>query len=231
MSPILLFIIFIVCVFGILLISKNFFHKAAIFTVAIGAIIGANIYNVGDYPIQIGSLIFGFDSIIYTVFVLCVLLMYIDYGKKSMMVVLYTAMFSIFFTAVLSFFGTYSQSGISATLIWSTLSYFSSIIATFFAVWAMVFVFDWFRKKKVNIYINIAIVMMICAVINSLIYFGLTFIFSSTLGSAFLPALAGSYIGKIIATALALIVFYLDNLWKKHHIKKQLKDNLPENSK
>lgn len=222
MNPILLLVIFTVCVFGILLIAKSFFHKSTIFTIAIGAIIGANIYNVGAYPIAIGGLVFGFDSIIYTVFALCVLLMFMDYGKHAMKVVLYTALFSLFFTALLAFFGSYSQSGISSGLIWNTLSYLNSIIATFIAVWAMIFAFNWLKKRKVNKYVNITIVMLLCAILNSIVYFGLTFIYSGTLGDTFMLTLAGSYIGKAIATALCLVVVYLDNLWKKHHKKKQL---------
>jgi len=220
MNSLVFFTIFTIVIFVLFFIALIIFKKDALFTVGIGSIIGANIYNIGSYPIFLGSLVFGLDSIIYTIFVFCVLLMYIQYGKSAMKSVLYTSVASIFFTALLGFAGSYSQNGVSSGLIWSSLSYLNSIIATLIAIYAMIFVFDWLRKKHFNSYFNIIIVLIIALVLNTIIYFGLTFIFSGSLGSDFLNSLAGSSIGKVIATLLCVLIFHLqENKTHKNQTK------------
>jgi len=221
MNNLLFYSIFTAVIFILFLVALKIFNKNALFTVGIGSIIGANIYNVGSYPIVIGNFVFGLDSIIYTLFVFCVLLMYIDYGKEAMKSLLYTSIASIFFTAILAFAGSYSQSGLSSNLIWSSLSHLNSIIATFFAIWAMIFVYDWLRKKKFNWYLTIVAVLLVACIINSLIYFGLTFIYMGSLGSAFWNSLSASYIGKSIATIICLLIFYAHTLWTKFYRKKK----------
>ena len=104
MSGIWFYLIFLVSIFFILGVALKIFPKDASFTIAIGAVIGANIYNSSAYPIEIGGLVFGIDSIVYTIFAFCLLFMYIFYGKKDMKVVLYTSMFSIFFTISFTIF-------------------------------------------------------------------------------------------------------------------------------
>lgn len=217
MSNILFFSIFIVVIFVLFFIALKIFNKNALYTVGIGSIIGANIYNIGSYPIVIGNFVFGLDSIIYTLFVFCVLLMYIDYGKDDMKSLLYTSLASIFFTALLAFAGTYSQSGLSTGLIWSSLSYINSIIATFIAIWAMIFAYDWLKKRKVNIYFIMVIVLLIALILNTVIYFSLTSLYTGTLGSSFVSSLIGSSIGKVIASIICLFILYVKSRSKNFY--------------
>jgi uncharacterized membrane protein YfcA len=60
---------------------------------------------------------------------------------------------------------------------------------------------------------------MLATIINSLFYFGLTFLMFGTLGSTFAITLAGSYLGKTFAILLCLGVFYLLNRWTKTYKK------------
>ena len=215
MLNLLIYFIFTLVVFAILFAGIKLFGKDAIFTIAIGTAIASNIYNPPAYPIQIGSLIFGLDAIVYTIFAFCILLMHIDHGKKNMAILLYTTLFSLFLAGFIAFAGTYFTSGLSQGNILNALSYVNCIIATFLAIWAMVLIFDLLRRKKWNIYISIFIALLVATLINSFFYFGLNFLISGNLGETFLLSLAGSYIGKIFAILLCVGIFFLLNRWVK----------------
>lgn len=207
MNGILFFVIFIICAFFILDVALRLFPKDAAFTIAIGAVIGANIYNSSAYPIDIGGLIFGIDSIVYTIFAFCLLFMHIFYGKKDMKIVLYTSMFSIFFTAFLFLMGNISQTGYTDTVMLSFLSYLSSILATYLAVLSMVWVYDKLRSKNINIFFAIFVALLVVSLVNSAVYFGLSVACGAFTPTNFINSLAGSYIGKIIASGICLIIF------------------------
>ena len=207
MNGILFFVIFLVCVFFILGVALRLFPKDAAFTIAIGAVIGSNIYNCSAYPIEIGGLVFGIDSIVYTIFAFCLLFMHIFYGKKDMKVVLYTSMFSIFFTAFLFFMGNISQSGYTDGIMLNFLSYLSSILATYLAVFAMVWVYEKLRGKNINIFLCIFVSLLVVSLVNSAVYFGLSVACGAFTPTNFLISLAGSYIGKLIASACCLVIF------------------------
>lgn len=203
-------ITFIVVCFLVVGLSIACFKRDAIFTVAIGAVIGANVYNIGSFPIYVGKLVFGLDGVVYTIFLLCLLLMYIDYGKKSMKTLLYTAMFSIFFTALLAFFGSYFvNEGIKIEQIHSTLSYIYSILGTYVASIVMIKLYDRLKKLKTNKYLNIIVSLIVGNIINSAIYFGLIFTFTGNLGYDFLLTLLGSISMKIVSTGVCILLFYL----------------------
>lgn len=70
-------------IFGALILANHFWGKDALFVIGIGSAIGASVYNIEDYGIQIGNVIFGIDSIVYTVFVFILLFCFINYGEKS----------------------------------------------------------------------------------------------------------------------------------------------------
>ena len=145
--------------------------------------------------------------------------MLIYYGKSSFNSILYSSVGSIFISAFLAFVGNYSQNGISSDLIWNALSYVFSVVATLLAVWIMVFIFKKFQNLGMNIYLNLLIVLLIASVVNSLIYFGLTFIVLGTLGKTFLLSLAGSYIGKTITIAFCLLAYFITTKWQPRVIK------------
>ena len=104
MSDILIFGLVLICFFAIFILAKHFWGKDALFVIGIGGAIGANIYNINSYPLQIGNFIFGFDSIIYTFFIFCLLVMLINYGKESFNSILYSSVGSIFISAFFCWF-------------------------------------------------------------------------------------------------------------------------------
>ena len=197
-----------VLVFAILIVSNRFWGKDALFVVGIGCAIGSNIYNVGDYGIVIGNLVFGIDSVIYTVFVFVVLLCLKNYDEKSAFTLLYSAMGSIMLSALLVFIASWASAGFASNLIWGFVSYLISVIATFAALFTTIKLFKYFESKNLNVYLNFLINVLIASFINSLIYFGAVAIISG-FEENFLGQLGASYIGKLMSTAFSLLTYFI----------------------
>lgn len=197
-----------VLVFAILIVSNRFWGKDALFVVGIGCAIGSNIYNVGDYGIVIGNLVFGIDSVIYTVFVFVVLLCLKNYDEKSAFTLLYSAMGSIMLSALLVFIASWASAGFASNLIWGFVSYLISVIATFAALFITIKLFKYFEGKNLNVYLNFLINVLIASFINSLIYFGAVAIISG-FEENFLGQLGASYIGKLMSTAFSLLTYFI----------------------
>ena len=197
-----------VLVFVILIVSNRFWGKDALFVVGIGCAIGSNIYNVGDYGIVIGNLVFGIDSVIYTVFVFVVLLCLKNYDEKSAFTLLYSAMGSIMLSALLVFIASWASAGFASNLIWGFVSYLISVIATFAALFSTIKLFKYFESKNLNVYLNFLINVLIASFINSLIYFGAVAIISG-FEENFLGQLGASYIGKLMSTAFSLLTYFI----------------------
>jgi len=219
MYNLLFFVIFLILLFIIFIIAKHLFGANALFVLGIGCVIGANLYNSNAFPIQVGNLVFGIDSIVYTVFVFSILLAYIDYGKKLMKEVLYCSAGSILLTALLALSGNFFQVGLTDSVLLSFLYYFFSLIGTLAAIYLMMYVYKRL-ENKINIYLNIAIALMVASIVNSAVYFGLSFIMAGGLGDAFLLSLAGSYIGKTISLCFCLATFYILNFIKQKNTTK-----------
>ena len=197
-----------VLVFVILIVSNRFWGKDTLFVVGIGCAIGSNIYNVGDYGIVIGNLVFGIDSVIYTVFVFVVLLCLKNYDEKSAFTLLYSAMGSIMLSALLVFIASWASAGFASNLIWGFVSYLISVIATFAALFITIKLFKYFEGKNLNVYLNFLINVLIASFINSLIYFGAVAIISG-FEENFLGQLGASYIGKLMSTAFSLLTYFI----------------------
>lgn len=197
-----------VLVFVILIVSNRFWGKDALFVVGIGCAIGSNIYNVGDYGIVIGNLVFGIDSVIYTVFVFVVLLCLKNYDEKSAFTLLYSAMGSIMLSALLVFIASWASAGFASNLIWGFVSYLISVIATFVALFTTIKLFKYFESKNLNVYLNFLINVLIASVINSLIYFGIVAIITG-FQENFWGQLGASYLGKLMSTAFSLLTYFI----------------------
>lgn len=204
------FIAFIL--FGLLIIGYHFFKKDALFVFAIGCIIASNIYNIGTYPLQVGSFTFGVDSVLYTVFVFCILLAYIDFGKKDAMTITYTAMASTTLTAIINFIALWATSGvIGENITWSLISYIFSVIGTYIAIVIMIKCIE----KLKNNYLKIFVGILVASIINSIVYFGLIALATLSIETNFLGNLLGSYLGKFMTLLFTFIAYSIICTLKK----------------
>ena len=81
-------------------------------------------------------------------------------------------------------------------------------MATLVALLIALKLFEILENKKVNIFINIAIVILIASLINSTIYFGCVTIINGVYDN-FISMLIGSYIGKTMCLILSLITYLI----------------------
>lgn len=212
---IIFFLLFTLVMFLAFVFAKKFFGKNALFVIGIGSVIGANIYNANAFPIELGGLILGIDSVVYTLFVFSIIVMHIYYGKFSMREVLYSAVGSIFLTSLLAFTGNAFQVGVTDAVIYNALYYFFSILGTVVAIEVMIYLFDILKKKNLNIYLNIAVGLILASLINTAIYYGLSYVAFGGLGDVFVQTLAGSYVGKALSILFCLGAYFFGTLLDK----------------
>ena len=227
MNGILFLIMFSLIMFTIFFFARHFWGKDALFVVGIGCAIGSNLYNINNYPIIIGDFVFGMDAVIYTICIFTMLIMYIDFGESSLKNILFSTLGSLFLTALLSFAGNFMLSGITKDLIWNFVSYLFSILGTLVAVCIMIIIYKKLSSLKFNNYFNIAVGLFLASIVNSIIYFGLTFIVLGNLGQEFLMALISSYILKFTAIVICMLAYLLESVWvnsKKNNKKNENKN-------
>ncbi len=187
---------------------------SVIFCIGIGGALNANFFNIGTYPIIVGSLIFGLDSVLYSFFIFMVLVSFFKENKKSAINLMLSAVAAILFLSFVQLIAGIS-SGDYSNFIWSSGSYIISAVATFLCILTMLYFTQKFQDKKINVYINIIVSMLIATIINSVLYFGLTFAFTGSLGANFWLSLTASFIGKIMTIAFACLTYYIINKIEK----------------
>ena len=202
----LLFILAIVVAIAFI-VGNYFFKKDALFVLGIGSAVSSNVYNVNSYSISVGELIFGFDSVIYLFFVFCVMVAYMDYGKKTAMAITYSSMAGIMLTAVFDFFAKWATIGIAENVIWGFVSFSVSVLAIFVSIYLCVLLFEK-TQDKLPILLNLGIVTALSSFINSAIYFGIMYLLGADMFGNFGGILLGSLIGKL-GTLVILILAYL----------------------
>lgn len=208
-------------VFGALILANHFWGKDALFVIGIGSAIGASVYNIEDYGIQIGNVIFGIDSIVYTVFVFILLFCFINYGEKSTWALLFSAMGSILLTAVLQFIASCASIGFNKDILLDFASYLISILSIFVSMICVFKLFKIFKNNNLNDYLNLLFNILIASIIASLIYLGLMAVISG-FKENFLGQLGASYIAKLMSTAFSLLTYFICT---KFPYKKNLENN------
>lgn len=215
MAYLYLVLVAIVC-FGGLLFSFHKWQLSALYCFAIGGAVNSNFFHIGDYPIFIGNFVFGIDSVIYTLFIFCVIITADKFGNKDAMKLTYSSMGAIGFAAVMQFIADWSQTGVINTdITWSLISFIASIVATLIAVVVILRVYEHLKQKNYNRYFSIGLVMLIASLINSFIYFGVVAIWNGGLAGNFGWILISSYIGKIMSICFSLFTFYLLKIIQK----------------
>lgn len=195
----------IFCVTAIVL-GLKWFGKDALYVLAFGLAIGSNVYNIGNYGFYIGDYLFGIDSIIYTMFVFCVILAYLKYGVATAKNLVISIMCSIMLTGLLQFVASWVSVGFSSGIVWGLVSFALSAIATGVAIWVALVLFKLFYDHKCPSVLNVFIFFVIVTLLNSIIYFGGVAVFNQ-LTFDLVNVLTASYIGKLFATLLCLGVY------------------------
>jgi hypothetical protein len=177
---------------------------------AIGGAVNANFFHAGIYPIECFGLPFGIDSIIYSLFIFCVFVMFIKVSKREAYILSFSSIIAIMFSASMQLVSDLFKEGFT-TGAWQTFATFLvSSFASLVAIWVMLEFLDFLKKKNVNTYLLLIIGMGVATFINSLIYYPFATLINS-IPDNIVQLLLTSVIGKVISIIFGLLSFYLIN--------------------
>jgi len=203
-----LFIIFSLTVFLISLVGYKNFRSTTLYALAIGGVVNANFFHSVNYPINCFGLPFGIDSVIYTLFIFCVVVMYIKEGKKEAYTLAISSIIAIMFSALMQLIAQLLSKG-STLIVWkSFLTFFASCLASVVAIIVMLEIFS--RLLTKNSYLFLCFGVFVANVINSLIYYPFNLIINDVPANLGKIVLA-SIIGKVIALVCAILTLWIFN--------------------
>lgn len=221
----LFFVLFAVGIFACSLIGYKKFFSTTLYALAIGGVVNSNFFNSLNFPIDIFGLPFGIDSIIYTLFTYCVILMYLRNGKKQAYYLSVSSVVAIVLSAVFELAANLLHGNISEVAIWNKLFIFLfSAIASIISILACIDLLHIFeRKRKRNEYLLMTSGILIATLLNTLIYFPLSGLVTNLSEYNIGLLLLTSFIGKGIALLCALLMLFLLRLIDKFRLKKEKK--------
>ena len=223
------FLIFSIVLFLMSLVSYEKFRSTTLYALAIGGAVNANFFHAGKYPIVCFGVSFGIDSIIYTLFAFCVILMFLKENKREAYILSFSSVIAIMFSACMQLVSNLLTIG-SSVAVWKEFANFAvSSIATVITIWIMLEVLFKWKQKNINQYIILLVGMLIVTVVNSSIYYTAVTIINGAPENIW-NLMLGSIIGKIIAVLCSLGVLYLSNKIDAIIIKrKNISENVEEN--
>lgn len=209
-----------ILLFALLTLCRRWYDYSMLFTFAIGFAVNANIYNSVSSPVEFYKLIFAIDSILYTGFAFTVIICAKEYGLKKAKILTLSAIAAVILSAIIELFASISSFGFDSNYFKTFFGYMASAIGTFVGFYFMIYIFDKFMKKNINIYLSMFICVLIASIINSTIYYSYSLIVYQDLTN-FLFILLGSYLGKIFAINLGMLSYYINtHLWIPNDLKK-----------
>ena len=218
------FILFGLAIFACTLIGYKRFHNTTLYALAIGGVVNANFFNAHTYPIDIFGISFGIDSIIYTLFVFCVILMYIKEGRKQAYLLAASSIIAIMFSATMQLVSDLLSKGTSFA-VWNAFIDFT--ISSIVSAVAVIIMIETFRllsnKFKLfnNPYILTLYGILLCTIINSTLYYGAVILLNGTNENTPILLLT-SFIGKMFALGCSLLALYLFLIIRKAKENKTL---------
>lgn len=203
------FIIFAILIFMSTLIGYKKFRSTTLYALAIGGIVNANFFHAVNYPINCFGLSFGIDSVIYTLFVFCVIVMLIKEDKKSAYLLAFSSIIAIMFSAIMQLVSDLLSIG-SSYQVWATfLTFLVSSLASVVAVIVMLEILDRL-KDKLNNYLLLILGTFIATIINSIIYYPLSLLIYGIPSNIYIFLLTTT-IGKVIALLCGLLTLFIIN--------------------
>ncbi len=203
----LYFVMFAVAINTILFLGIIKFKTTALYSFAIGGVVNANLFNSVTHPINCFGLEFGIDSIIYTMFVFCVALMFIERDKKEAYVLGFSAVVAIVISAFMQLFSELLSFGGGLETWLAFFNFMASSVASVMAIVVMIEVLNKL-KGKINNYLLIIIGILIATVLNTVIYYTFNVLINGAPIGMWLILLT-YFIGTIFALMLSLLVFYV----------------------
>lgn len=213
------FLLFSITVFLLALVGYKKYRVTTLYALAIGGVVNANFFHAANYPVDCFGLPFGIDSVIYTLFAFCVIVMFLKEDKRLAYLLAFSGIVAILFSAAMQLVADlFSENDWLQA--WKTfLSFFISAIASILAVIATLETLEKLRGK-INEYWCLIIGILIVTVINGGLYYPLSVLINTSPEN--LPVLLfTSFIGKCIALLCGLFTLFLLNKMERRQLKTQ----------
>ena len=208
------FLLFSVVIFLLSLVCYEKFRSTTLYALSIGGAVNANFFHAGNYPIDCFGLPFGIDSIIFSVFAYCVIIMFLKVSKREAYILTFSTVIAIMFSALMQLVAELFTIGSCPTVWISFLNFFVSAAASLISAWVMLEILDKMKNKNINQYIILIAGMLIISVVNSAIYYSIaTWINGAP--ENILVLLFTSFVGKVIALGCSVGTFYLTSKIEK----------------
>lgn len=217
-----LFLLFGFCIFSLSLIGFKNYRSTTLYALAIGGVVNSNFFHAGIYPIDCFGLPFGIDSILYTLFAFCVMVILIKENKKSAYLLAFSSIIAILFSAVMQLTADLLSNGSSQSVWISFGSFCISVLASAVAVITAVEVVERIKLCR-NQYLCMIYGIVITTTINSGIYYSLSPLIGAA-SSGIGVLLITSFIGKAISLGYSLLILYFMVSIEKRIAKKNDKN-------
>lgn len=209
----LFFLLFGAGVFSLSFIGHKNYHNTTLYALAIGGVVNANYFHAANYPIECFGVPFGIDSIIYTLFAFCVMVMLLRQTRTSAYLLAISSIIAILFSAFMELAARVLAGGDVAEAFTVFELFLISAVASVIAVVVAIEVVRRL-KEKCNPYVCMALGVGIITVINSSIYYSVTVAFRGAADQMWLY-ISTSFAGKGVALVYSLIALKILNLLQK----------------
>ena len=221
------FLVFSAVIFSLSLVCYEKFKTTTLYALSIGGAVNANFFHAGNYPIMCFGLPFGIDSIIYSVFAYCVILMFLKVSRRDAYILTFSSIIAIMFSACMQLVAELFTIG-SCFAVWKTfLNFTVSSAASLIAVWGALEIMNILKQKNTNEYILLIFGMLLISTINSLIYYSIV-TWINGVPENILSLLLTSFTGKMIALICSIGALFLTNkiekVIQKHSQKNQVQN-------
>jgi uncharacterized PurR-regulated membrane protein YhhQ (DUF165 family) len=196
----------------------------------VAGVVNANFFHAIDYPIDIFGWNFGFDAIIFTLYIFTLILTLMYYGKKQATIYTFSGSIAVLLAGIIELCAVSFSTGHQEEAWRKFGGFVISVIATIAAGLVIITVIEAIKKRhKVHDMWLMIIGIVLATLVNSTIYYSIAPFIN---GAGFdWHIIITSYFGKTIALGVAILVFGVMKLIEKHQKKKELSNINEEESK
>ena len=206
------FILFAIIIFLATLIGYKKYFSTCLYALAIGGVVNSNFFTSLSHGIDIFGYEFGIDSIIYTLFIFCVILMFLRFDKKQAYILSISSCIAIALSGLLEFLANVLSGNYSSEVLYKFIAFIFSSLASIIAIILMIDILSKLKKKNLirNEYLLTIIGIFIATVVNSTLYYQLAgFILYNHSLAEISEHIITSIIGKSIALLAALFSLFI----------------------
>lgn len=211
----LFYVLFGIFIFCCVLIGGRRYRSTALYALAIGGVVNTCFFTELTHPINIFGYTFGMDSIIYSLFVFCVILMYFQSGKKQAYLLTISSLIAIMVYAVIDTVTNLLFKGLTDGSFDNLIKLTFSVLASIISMAAVLETIDKVYPKYKNQYVLTIVGLLISIAITTPVYLLTRLVISRNSEINPWEITITSMIGKTLSIGFASLSLFLVNLYDK----------------